>query len=43
MLINRILLAVIGALILLAGCTDGQQSDVAGNIITGEGFPNPKV
>ncbi|MCY3771738.1 MAG: hypothetical protein OXG98_06935 [Gemmatimonadetes bacterium] len=39
MFINRIKLAVPGAVVLVAGCSSG--SSVDGNIVTGEGFSNP--
>ena len=39
MSINRMKWAVLGAFVMLVGCSSG--SSVGGNIITGEGFPNP--
>ena len=39
MFMNRIKLVVPGAVVFLAGC--GSGSSVDGNIVTGEGFPNP--
>ncbi len=41
MSINRILFTVLGISVLLAGCSPGQPGGSTGNIITGEGFPNP--